>query len=72
MPKIYSESYYLYSSISAYYLKKGGLIIVCCAAKQYGTKFITARETAGYTNGDHEKNGHKETNNSALQQVCTM
>lgn len=50
-----------------------GLIILFIAAiSSYGNKFITACETAGYANEEHERHGHKETNNSALQQVWIM
>lgn len=51
---------------------KMGLVILFIAAEEYGNKFITACKTAGYTNDEHERNSHKETNNSVLQQVCTM
>jgi len=49
-----------------------GLIILFTAAQEYGSKSATACETAGYTNDERERNGHKETNNSVLQQVSTM
>lgn len=44
-----------------------GLIILFIAANEYGKKFITTCETAEYTNDEHERNGRKETNNSALR-----
>lgn len=49
-----------------------GLIILFIAANKYGKKFITACEKDEYTNDEHKRNGHTETNNSALHQPCTM